>query len=290
MWLGSAEAPPTVRIAMLAPSLQPSERRVAEAIAVDVEGAIERTAQEIADLVGVGRATVIRTSQTLGYEGYPQLRVALAREVASGPASASPDTIGDGEGSELGALRAAVGRFAGRAGRTVSAVTADSLERFIAELDAASRVLVAANGLSMPVGVDLAMRLTSAGRPAEYVIDTLGQQITAKQLGAGAACLVISGSGANRASIDVAAAARDSGATVLAITSFPRSAVAEAADVTLVIAPVDDTFRDELLHTSRAGLMLVTEALVGLLVTRRGTAASAAQAATLSVLSRSLSE
>ncbi|WP_312676562.1 MurR/RpiR family transcriptional regulator [Microbacterium sp.] len=290
MWLGSAEAPPTVRIAMLAPSLQPSERRVAEAIAVDVEGAIERTAQEIADLVGVGRATVIRTSQTLGYEGYPQLRVALAREVASVPASPSPDSTGDEDVSELAALRAAVDRFAGRAGRTVSAVTADSLERFIAEVDAAGRLLVAANGLSMPVGIDLAMRLTSAGRPAEYVIDALGQQITAKQLGVGATCLVISGSGANRASIEVADAARESGATVLAITSFPRSPVAESADVTLVVAPVDDTFRDELLHTSRAGLMLVTEALVGLLVTRRGTAATAAQAATLSVLSRSLSE
>lgn len=286
MWQGSADAPPTARIAMLAPSLQPSERRVAEAIAADAAGSIERTAQEIADLVGVGRATVIRTAQTLGYDGYPQLRVALAREAASlAPAAAAPT-----DATMLGALRGAVDRFAGRIGRSVSALTDESLERFVAGLDGATRLLVAANGLSMPVGVDLAMRLTSAGRPAEYVVDTLGQQITAKQLGAGSACLVVSGSGVNRASIDVMTAARESGATVLAITSFPRSAVAELADVALVVAPVDDSFRDELLHTSRAGLMLVTESLVGLLVARRGASAAAAQAATLSVLSHSLSE
>ena len=40
-WTGPADAPPTARIAALAPSLQPSERRVAEAIAADVAGAVE---------------------------------------------------------------------------------------------------------------------------------------------------------------------------------------------------------------------------------------------------------
>ncbi len=270
---------------MLAPSLQPTERRVAESIVADVEAAIERTAQEVADLVGVGRASVIRTAQSLGYEGYPQLRVALAREVSlTGTAATETD------GTMLGALRGAVDRFAARLPHTVSALTEDELDAFVTEIDGAQRLLVAANGLSSPLGIDLAMRLTSAGRPAEYMPDTLGQQIAAKHLGRGSACLVVSGSGANRASLDVVTEARASGARVLAITSFPRSPVADAADVALIVAPVNDSFHDELVHTSRAALMLVTESVVGLLVARRGDSARAAQAATLSVLSRSLSE
>jgi len=286
MWQGPADAPPTARIAMLAPSMQPSERRVAEAIAVDVDVSIERTAQEIADAVGVGRTTVVRTAQTLGYDGYPQLRVALARERAS----SAPTQDGPADGTMLGALRGAVDRFSSRLAHTVSAITEETLAAFVGELDGSTRLLVAANGLSAPVGADLAMRLTSAGRPAEYVADTLGQQITASQLGAGSACLVVSGSGVNRASIDVMTAARASGARVLAITSFPRSPVAEIADVALVVAPINDSFRDELLYTSRAALMLVTESVVGLLVSRRGASATAAQVATLSVLGHSLSE
>ncbi|MGF6822991.1 DNA-binding MurR/RpiR family transcriptional regulator [Microbacterium sp. ZKA21] len=286
MWQGPADAPPTARIAMLAPSMQPSERRVAEAIAADVDASIERTAQEIADAVGVGRTTVVRTAQTLGYDGYPQLRVALARERAS----AAPVHDAAADTTMLGALRGAVDRFASRLAHTVAAVTEETLAAFVDELDGSMRLLVAANGLSAPIGADLAMRLTSAGRPAEYVADTLGQQITASQLGAGSACLVVSGSGVNRASIDVMTAARASGARVLAITSFPRSPVAENADVALVVAPINDSFRDELLHTSRAALMLVTESVVGLLVRTRGDSATAAQAATLSVLGHSLSE
>ena len=286
MWTGCTDAPPTARIAMLAPSLQPSEQRVAESIAADVEAAIDRTAQEVADLVGVGRASVIRTAQSLGYDGYPQLRVALAREVAM--ATPAAETVADG--TMLGELRGAVERFSGRLMHTVSALTEDDLVGFVRVLDASQRVLVAANGLSSPLGLDLAMRLISAGRPAEYLPDTLGQQIAATQLGAGSACLVVSGSGANRATLDVMTAARESGATVLAITSFPRSAAAELADIALVVAPINDSFRDELVHTSRAALMLVTESLVGLLVAQRGESARVAQSATLSVLGRSLSE
>ncbi|MEW1974233.1 MurR/RpiR family transcriptional regulator [Microbacterium profundi] len=286
MWQGPDDAPPTARIAMLAPSMQPSERRVAEAIATDVDAAIERTAQEIADVAGAGRATVIRTAQTLGYEGYPQLRVALARERAT----AEPSQDDAADPTMLGALRGAVDRFASRLAHTVTAVTEETLSTLVSEIDGAARLFVAANGLSAPVGVDLAMRLTSAGRPAEYVADTLGQQITASQLGAGSACLVVSGSGVNRASIDVMTAARASGARVLVITSFPRSPVAEMADTALVVAPINDSFRDELLYTSRAALMLVTESVVGLLVHRRGASATAAQVATLSVLGHSLSE
>ncbi len=286
MWQGSVDTPPTARIAMLAPSMQPSERRVAEAIAADADAAIERTAQEISDAVGVGRATVIRTAQTLGYDGYPQLRVALARERAT----AGPSNDETEDPTMLGALRGAVDRFASRLAHTVSAVTEETLSEFVDEIDGATRLLVAANGLSAPVGADLAMRLTSAGRPAEYVADTLGQQITASQLGAGSACLVVSGSGVNRASIDVMTAARTSGARVLAITSFPQSPVAEIADVALVVAPINDSFREELLYTSRAALMLVSESVVGLLVRTRGASATTAQVATLSVLGHSLSE
>lgn len=285
-WAGSSDAPPSARVAALAPSMQPSERRVAEAIAADIESAIDRSAQEVAEIVGVGRATVIRTAQTLGYDGYPQLRVALARELASGPMPVDESV----DGSLLGALRAEVEAFSARLPQTVTALTDPQLEDFVESLDGATRVLVAANGLSAPLGLDLVLRLTAAGRPAEYLPDALGQEIAARQLGAGSVCVVISGSGVNRATLSVMTAARESGARVLAVTSFARSAVAESADVALVIPPVRGSFREELEHASRAALMLVTESLVGLVVARRGEQGRDARSATLSVLGHSLDE
>lgn len=294
MWTGSPDALPTARIAMLAPSLQPTERRVAESIVADVEAAIDRTAQELANHVGVGRASVIRTAQTLGYRGYQQLRVALVRELAldgrtaqstSGEATPVSETT-----TARGVMASQLERFASRVTRTLEGIENSDLDEFVRVLDESSRVLVIANGLSSPLGLDLTLRLISAGRSAEYLADGLAQQVAATHLEPGCACVVVTGSGSNRASLDVIAEAREREATVLVVTCFPGSPAALAADTALIVAPIEDGFRDELVHTSRAAVMLILESVVSLLVARRRERGRRSQSATLSVVSRSLVE
>ncbi|UQN13949.1 MurR/RpiR family transcriptional regulator [Gulosibacter sp. ACHW.36C] len=289
-WQGSSDAPPSARIGSLSPSLQPGERRVAEAIVADRSGAVERTAQELADAVGVGRTTVIRAAQSLGYEGYPQLRVALAQELAL--EGSARDAAGEdaGDGTLVGSVRAGVQRFGARLGHTVSALTEESVGAFVRGLDEAERVLVIANGLSSSLGLDLVLRLNSAGRPAEMLMDSMSQQISARLLGAGSVCVVLSGSGANRSTLEAMRAAKASGARVLAITSFARSVLADEADVVLVVPPINESFQDELIHTSRAALMLLTEQLVDQLIAHRGDRGRDAQAAAVSMLGGGLHE
>jgi len=283
-WTGDPDAPVTARIAALEPSLQRSERRVVATVAENLAAAVECTAQELAARAGVGRASVIRTAQTLGYDGYPQMRVALARELALAPSQeASPDTA-------IGRLHSAVEQFGRNLPRLTAALTEELVEKFVAAVDAAPRVVVVATGLSAPLGLDLAMRLSAAGRPAEYLPDALAQQIAAGSLEPGSVCLVLSGSGATATSLDAAAAARQSGATVLVMTSFARAPLVAHADVALVIPPVTESFPEELLHTSRAALALVIETLVDVLVARRGSRGWQARAAAIAQVEKRLSE
>lgn len=287
-WQQASDTPPSARIASLAPSLQPTSRRVVEAILADRAAAVERTAQELAEHVGVGRTTVVRTAQALGYEGFPQLRVALAQELAlEAPAE---DSAGDKPASLLGTLRAGVTDFSARLGASTSALTEESLAETIRALDEAQRVLVTAHGLSTPLGLDLVQRLNSIGRPAEMQWDAMSQQVAARQLGPRSVCFAYSGSGANKATLEVIRAAQLGGATVIAMTSFARSAVAEAADVSLIVPPTGDSFQEELIRTSRVALMLVTEQLVDLLTAHRGERGREARLASLSLLSDSLQE
>lgn len=275
-----------MRIAALAPALQPSERRVADAIAGDLTAAVECTAQQLADQVGVGRASVIRTAQTLGYDGYPQLRVALARELAFAP----QDEPSGSDGTAVGTLRAAIDAFGRSLPRVTAALTERDVVEVVAALDEADRVVIAANGLSAPLGLDAAMRLGAAGRPAEYMPDTMAQQIAARQLSDRSVCLAISGSGINRTTLAAAAAAREAGARVLVLTSFARAPLVGLAHSALVVPPVTESFRDELLHTSRVALTLILEQLVELLLERRGERAEPAHAAVLAVLGQSLDD
>ncbi len=102
----SDDVGPTTRIATVVNALQPSERRVVQLILDDTEGVVEITAQELADRAGVARSTVVRSCQSLGYRGYPQLRVALTRELARSSARASTAAGDDAHGpSALGRIR-----------------------------------------------------------------------------------------------------------------------------------------------------------------------------------------
>ena len=280
----AAEVPVTARIAAVRNSLQPSERRVADLIVDEPDAVVELTAQQIADRVGVGRATVVRACQTFGYRGYPQLRVALAAE--RGRRTIAPSTPEDGP---LGGIRAAIDRIADDLRAATSLLDAAVVAQAVDAVVTARRLLVVASGLSAPVATDLAMRLTAVGRSAETVGDPIGQQIAARHLAPDDVCVVISGSGANEASLRAAAAARAAGARVIALTSFVASPLTERADIALVLAS-GGTFRDELEHTSRIAHAVFAEAFVDAVARARAEDADLARARVLEILSDNLGD
>ncbi|BAJ75419.1 transcriptional regulator [Microbacterium testaceum StLB037] len=279
----SAEVPVTARIAAVRNSLQPSERRVADLIVDEPDAVIELTAQQIADRVGVGRSSVVRACQTFGYRGYPQLRVALAAE--RGRRAVAPATA-DGP---LGGIRSAIDRIADDLRAVTSLLDAEAVFEAVTAVVAARRLLVVASGLSAPVATDLAMRLTAVGRPAETVGDPIGQQIAARHLAPDDVCVVISGSGANEASLRAASAARAAGARVIALTSFSASPLTERADLSLVLAS-GGSFRDELEHTSRIAHAVFAEAFVDAVAAARADDSALARSRVLEILSDNLGD
>lgn len=277
-------AHPTVRISTALPSLHTSERRVLEEVLAQPERVVESTAQDLADRVGVGRSTVVRACQSIGYKGYPQLRVALAAELAH-----TGEAVDYGS-SALGRLRADIAALAAALPQVTAVLDEDTVERAVGVLLGARRLLVLANGLSAPLATDMAMRLTAVGRPADCVADSIGQQIAARGLVPGDGCVVLSGSGASEASLRVARAARQGGATVVAVTSFRGSPLGALADVELVVAPAAATFRTELERTSRIALAVLVESLVGVVATRSGDAATRTHDHVLDILSDNLAD
>nr|WP_269329086.1 MurR/RpiR family transcriptional regulator [Kineosporia babensis] len=262
-------------------TLQPTERRVADFIVAEPETVVELTAQQLADRTGVARSSVVRACQSLGYRGYPQLRVALAAELGA----QKPVEHGDGA---LGRLRTAIDRTAQALQTTTSLLDAVELDLAVQDIAAARRVLAVANGLSATVATDLAMRLTSVGRPAEVVADALSQQIAARQLGPEDVCVVLSGTGVNESSLRTASAAAHAGAKVIALTSFQDSPLTRLATRVLVIAPA--SFRSELENYSRVAHAAFVEALVHEVSDALGERSQAARGLVLEILSDHLGE
>lgn len=102
----------------------------------------------------------------------------------------------------------------------------------------------------------------------------LTQHVRASILGPDDVALVISHTGSTRETVMAARTAVESGATVLAVTSFPRSPLTETSSITLVAATPETRYPVEAL-ASRIAHMVVLDALWIATTLARGDAALA---------------
>lgn len=267
------------------PSLLPAEQAVAAVFLAHTQKIVELSSQQVADLAGASRATVVRTCQSLGFSGYQQLRVLLARDAGYASTDQRPKVVG------APGMVADTFVQVGQAVVTMAALLdPDAVTGSVQAMAQAGRMLVVGNGLSAPLAADMASRLSAIGRPAESSLDVIGQQISARLLAPSDLLLIISGSGANSSSLRVAQAAKDAGATLVAITAFARSPLAAMADFSLVVGMGDLSFREEVTVTSRIPQTILMEGLIAALSEELGEKAKAAKALALEVISGNLDE
>jgi DNA-binding MurR/RpiR family transcriptional regulator len=282
------------------PSLLPTEQAVARVLLERSAEIVELSSQQVAELAGASRATVVRACQSLGYTGYQQLRVLLARDAGYAAAPASGPGVGGAAGVGAGLSVGGAGvagvvgdafrRIAAGVDRMVALLDEASLDRSISLIAEARRAVVLGNGLSAPLALDAAARLTAIGRAAEAPLDVINQQITSRLLTPDDVVLAISGSGSNASTLRAAQAARSAGASVIAVTAFARTPLAAFATVELVVTMPDLTFRDEVTQVTRIPQAILVEGLVAAVAERLGGVAVAARDLALGQISENLGE
>lgn len=270
------------RIRTELPALNPSERRVAEIFVDRADWTIEASAQEIADAAATSRATVVRTAQRLGFTGYPQLRVLLARDL--GLAAGQHGTHDADSPDPVAVFRAFLRDVALTTTDALALLDGEAVRRVVDLLADAEDVLVVGNGLSSPVATEMAMRLNAIGRYADAPTDHVEQGVRARRLRSGDVCVVVSGSGSTRPTMAAASAAAKAGAAVVALTASATSGLAELATVSLVVGLGAPSFRDEITRTSRLPQAIVAGGLVRALSERNPEDARDAQARMLDVI------
>ncbi|MFF1571257.1 MurR/RpiR family transcriptional regulator [Leifsonia sp. NPDC058292] len=272
-------------IRSLLPSLLPTEQAVASVLLERSTEIVELSSQQVAELAGASRATVVRTCQSLGFTGYQQLRVLLARDAGYRPVEQAPAPDG-----AAGIVAQTFTHIAGRVNDMLALLDADAVHRAVESLAVARRVVVIGNGLSAPLALDAAARLTSVGRAAEAPLDVIGQQITARLLSPDDVVLAISGSGSNASTLRTVDAATAAGASVIAVTAFARSPIAQAAGTSLVVTMPDLTFREEITLASRLPQAILIEGIVAAVTHRLGDSALRAKSLALDAISDNLAE
>ncbi|MBS7659560.1 6-phospho-3-hexuloisomerase [Candidatus Bathyarchaeota archaeon] len=129
-------------------------------------------------------------------------------------------------------LKAAAEEIISGIKRAIDELNPDEVERFIQLLLGArdKKIFVIGMGRSGFVGRAFALRLMNLG----FNVYFLGETIT-PAAGKGDLLIAISGTGTTKIVLTASAAAKEIGATVVAITSFPESPLGQMADLTVTV-------------------------------------------------------
>jgi DNA-binding MurR/RpiR family transcriptional regulator len=244
----------------LKPTLVPSKQRVAALILRDPAHASTRTISELARAAGTSETTVLRLCHELGVSGYRELRVALAAESGREQGRTGNQEVG-GDISRDDDLDAIVEKVTGADQRAI-ADTARVLDR--TALAAAVRLTAAARridivgvGASAVVALDLQQKLHRIGLIAYAWHDTHAALTAAAILGPQDLAIGVSHSGATVDTIDAIREASAHGARTIALTGVPGSPLAATADLLLVTADRETTFRSGATASRIAALSVV---------------------------------
>jgi DNA-binding MurR/RpiR family transcriptional regulator len=246
------------RVRAHVPALQPADARVAQVVLEQPDLVIYKSAAEVSELARTSAATVVRCAQKMGFKGFHDLKLSLAHELAAFRAVA-PDGEPGGRVSTLVRVTRAGAETVRDAGALVDP---DAFDAATVEIAQAARVLFVGVGTSAPLCQDAAYRFSAVGVRAEAPADVHVQHVQARLLSAGDVCVVVSHTGSTRETLETARAGRDAGATVIAITSFARSALTEVVDHVIVAGTRELGLRLEAMASRLAHLAVLDALLV----------------------------
>jgi DNA-binding MurR/RpiR family transcriptional regulator len=255
-------------------SLQAAEVRVARVILEQPNVVIYKSASEVGQLASTSSATVIRCAQKAGFKGFHDLKLALAHELAVFEQARAQESRAAGDPRT--AVLVEITRAGAESVRDAGAlVDPDAFDAVVSAIADARRVLFFGVGTSAPLCQDAAYRFSAIGVLAEAPADVHVQHVQARLLGDQDVAVIVSHTGSTRETLAVAAAARDAGATTVAITSFAVSPLTECVDYTIVAGSRELALRLEAMASRLAHLALLDALLVAVASRDEGRSASA---------------
>ncbi|MEV0974557.1 MurR/RpiR family transcriptional regulator [Microtetraspora glauca] len=223
-------------------------RRVADLILSNPGEAARSTIVDLAERSGTSTATITRFCRALGFGGYAELRVAIATEQGRVAQQTWETDIGQ-EILPDDNLERVLGVVSGNDIRLIQETAAQldlaTVEKVAAAISQAGRVLLFGVSSSAAVASEMEYRLQRIRIPTWSRSDAHSALTDAALLGERDVAIGISHSGRTREVIEVLAEAGSHGAITVAVTSHPRSPLAEVAELVLTTASRETTFRSD---------------------------------------------
>ncbi len=186
----------------------------------------------VAEACGVSDTTVLRFCRSVGFHGFTDLKISLARDLAS-PTQLIHDEVDEND-PPMAVARKVFSSNIQALYDTLEMLDEDALSRAVDLLAKAARILITGVGTSGPVVHDMHNRLFRLGLNCSAETDSYLQLMKAALLSPGDVVVAISQSGASKDPVLTLKEAKRRGAATICITGNERSPLTAYADVTLL--------------------------------------------------------
>lgn len=242
-------------------ALGKAEKKIADVLLNNDKSVPSMFIGDFAQLCDCSVATVTRFSKKLGFNGFPQLKIALAREKDFSPV-----------GENITAADTAAEVFAkicndiyGSLERTKKSINADELQKCCEAVISADKIFIFGLGNSASVAQDAAHKLFRLGKDSTAYTDNHMQAIAATHTGKGALVIGVSHSGKSKDIVDALKLSRENGATTVAITSLGNHPLKKVSDIVLNTVSEETNYRI-LGLSSRIAQLAIIDAIYSYLV------------------------
>ena len=222
-----------VKIKALRQSLSSSEAKLADFTLNSANAIRNLSSVELAKVVGVSQSSVVKFSQKLGYKGFPAFKLAVIdalNDESSEPKLHGKITLNDS--LEQIAEKLLSSKLAVLT-ETKNLNEAPAVEKAVELLKSAKRILICGLGGSALVAKDFSYKLQKLGMPAIAEPDGHAQLAYVATFSKGDLVIAISESGMTREIAQVVKQAKKNSSSVISVTKFGSSLVADSADVKL---------------------------------------------------------
>lgn len=237
-----------------------AERAAAEFLLNDLESVMNMPIADLAERSGVSRATWIRFSKRMGFQGLKDLKRGIVTQISS--IAASPErTVNFSDIESFDATGDVCQNIAAISIKsiedTAKLLNYDILENVADAIINSKRVCVSGMGASGLVAQDLHAKLMRIGIHGIYSMDFHLQLAAVSALEAGDLMLAFSHSGQTSETIELCHLARERGAMLVSITHCGKNAVSDLADLALFTSTPELEKRSGAVGSRIAQLMIV---------------------------------
>ena len=233
-----------IRLRGLYPSLKTALRKVADVILRQPEMAIYASVNEVAAVSTVSEATVMRFCRILGFKGFQDFKIALAREMVI-PSPRFYEEVGDEGEDEVAIVRKVFQTNGVALQDTLEILEIEAMKEAAQLLLTARQIMVVGVGGSGPAVTYAGNRFLLLGLKAYMCTDFYLMLMAASMLSRQDVVLAISNLGTTREIVETAGIAREKMARVICITNNSLSPLARMSNPVLVTASREVTLPEE---------------------------------------------